>query len=47
MDDMNLGISADNFFQMGAALVHYYAWPAFISMETETFFIRVRMKMGE
>lgn len=47
MDDMNLGISADNFFQMGAALVHYYARSAFIIMETETFFIHVRMKTGE
>ncbi len=47
MADMNLGISADNFYQLSAALVHYYARPAFIIMETETFFIRVRMKTGE
>jgi len=47
MDDMNLGISADNFFQMGAALVHYYVRTAFNIMETEIFFIHVRMKAGE
>lgn len=47
MDNMNLGISTDNFFQLGAALVHYYARSAFIIMETETFFKHVRMKTGE